>query len=72
MYHDIALKGRCSALVAVTPDFSDIFLGHSTWDSYSQMTKVRPDGCWPPCVCGRHCCSSRGSGSSFVIGFPLT
>ena len=40
VFHDIALQGRCSALIAVTPDFSDIFLGHSTWDSYSQMTKV--------------------------------
>jgi hypothetical protein len=40
IFHDIALQGRCSALIALTPDFSDIFLGHSTWDSYSQMTKV--------------------------------
>ncbi|EIE19753.1 laminin A [Coccomyxa subellipsoidea C-169] len=40
VFHDMALKGRCSALITVTPDFSNLFMGHSTWDSYSQMTKV--------------------------------
>ncbi|CAL8471420.1 g10962 [Coccomyxa elongata] len=40
LFHDLALKGRCSALITVTPDFSDLFMGHSTWDSYSQMMKL--------------------------------
>lgn len=80
LFHDLALKGRCSALITVTrkifvallyiplhscseqagaiehacdrecpalkpmdvcaADFSNLFMGHSTWDSYSQMIKL--------------------------------
>lgn len=28
---DIGMSGRCSAIIRVTPDFSDILLGHSAW-----------------------------------------
>ena len=40
LYRALALSGRCSSLVAVTPDLSDLLLGHATWDSFSQMTKI--------------------------------
>ena len=39
-YTRLATAGRCSAVVAVAPDLSDIFVGHSVWDSFSQATKV--------------------------------
>ena len=39
-YTRLATAGRCSAIVAVAPDLSDIFVGHSVWDSFSQATKV--------------------------------
>lgn len=28
---EAARSGHCSAIVRVTPDLSDIFLGHSAW-----------------------------------------
>ena len=40
LYRALALSGRCSSLVAVTPDLSDLLVGHATWDSFSQMTKI--------------------------------
>ncbi|EGC34261.1 hypothetical protein DICPUDRAFT_153576 [Dictyostelium purpureum] len=30
----MATKGRCSGLVRVPPDFSELFISHSTWGSY--------------------------------------
>ena len=39
-YARLATAGRCSALVAVAPDVSDLFIGHAVWDSLSQATKV--------------------------------
>eukprot|EP00955_Chlamydomonas_euryale_P070636 360817-Chlamydomonas_euryale.AAC.1 len=38
----VALAGRCSALIKVAADLSDVFVGHSTWDSYtSALTPPR-------------------------------
>ena len=36
----LATAGRCSALVAVAPEQTDVYVGHATWDSFSQATKI--------------------------------
>lgn len=40
LHSTLAVSGRCSALITVSGDLSDLLVGHSTWDSYSQLTKV--------------------------------
>jgi hypothetical protein len=32
--------GRCTAFVRLSEDFGDIYLGHTTWDDYSKMTRI--------------------------------
>lgn len=36
----IANKGHCSALVKVTGNYSDLFVGHSSWFTYSSMLRI--------------------------------
>jgi len=40
--NDVALgsRERCTALIKVTADLSDLFMGHATWDSFTQMTRI--------------------------------
>jgi hypothetical protein len=37
---DLELSGKCSALVKVAADLSDVWLAHSTWDSFTAMTRI--------------------------------
>ena len=32
--------GKCSALIKVTADLSDLLFGHSTFDSFTAMTRI--------------------------------
>jgi hypothetical protein len=32
--------GKCSALIKVTADLGDLVFGHSTWDSFTAMTRI--------------------------------
>ena len=34
------LRSKCSALIKLVPDYSEIFMAHSTWGSYSTMLRV--------------------------------
>ncbi|EFJ48982.1 hypothetical protein VOLCADRAFT_90360 [Volvox carteri f. nagariensis] len=36
----IAMRGRCTALVKVTPGLDDLLLGHVTWWSYLSMLRI--------------------------------
>ena len=32
--------GRCSCLIKVLPDYSDVFVGHATWADYSELLRI--------------------------------
>lgn len=34
------MSGRCSVLIKVTPDLSDLLVGHTTWWTYTSMTRI--------------------------------
>jgi hypothetical protein len=36
----VAESGHCSALVHLAPGNKDLFVGHTTWDDYSKMTRI--------------------------------
>jgi len=36
----LAKTGHCSAFVRVGPENGDLFVGHTTWDDYSKMTRI--------------------------------
>ncbi|KAI8474290.1 MAG: phospholipase B-like protein [Monoraphidium minutum] len=40
LWQALALQGKCSALVKVKEDLSDIFFGHSTWDNFMAMLRI--------------------------------
>ena len=40
LFRSIALSGKCSALVKITPDLREIYMGHSTWDSFTAMLRI--------------------------------
>jgi len=33
-------KGRCSAFVKMLGEGKDLYIGHTTWDDYSKMTRL--------------------------------
>jgi hypothetical protein len=33
-------SGRCSAIIKVLGDFSNVFVGHATWWSYRAMIRI--------------------------------
>jgi hypothetical protein len=37
---ELRRKSHCSAALRVAPDFSDIFIGHSTWCNYDSMLRI--------------------------------
>lgn len=34
------LSGHCTGLVRLTPDRSELYFGHTTWESFSEMTRM--------------------------------
>eukprot|EP00798_Chlamydomonas_sp_ICE-L_P002443 gene2443-8767_t len=39
-FRDLALRGKCTSLIKVAGDLSDLYIGHSTWDSYTSALRI--------------------------------
>jgi len=37
---DFDTRGHCSSLIKLLPDFSDIFVAHTTWSGYNTMNRI--------------------------------
>ena len=57
----LLLKSRCSALVKLGKNFSDIWIGHNTWDGYNNMMKMFKE---------YHFVSNKGNEKSKTSVFP--
>ncbi|KAK9864545.1 hypothetical protein WJX84_003217 [Apatococcus fuscideae] len=40
LYQNVALQGRCTGLVTVASDLTNLFIGHASWDTFSSMTEI--------------------------------
>ncbi|PSC74620.1 Phospholipase B-like 1 isoform A [Micractinium conductrix] len=40
LFSQVALSGKCSALIKVADDLSDIFMAHATWDTYTAQLRI--------------------------------
>jgi hypothetical protein len=40
LYEYVESRSRCSALIKVAPDFSDVWFGHNTWSGFTSMTRI--------------------------------
>ena len=38
--HTLAAMGKCSSIIKVTGDFSDLFMGHSSWYTYTATNRI--------------------------------
>jgi hypothetical protein len=36
----VSHHGHCSAMVRIAPENADVFVGHTTWDDFSKMTRI--------------------------------
>ncbi len=64
----MALSGKCSALIKLAADLSDVFLSHSTWDTYTaalrifkhynfSLSRLGPAGARCECCARSACCA---------------
>jgi hypothetical protein len=40
LWHEIALSGRCTAIVRLTEDNKDLLVAHTSWEGYEEMLRI--------------------------------